>query len=187
MSDAITHYRQLRELTIDELAYVLLMLDHPISADALAEMERCACPVTVDDLVAIAYVLDTTPAVLLSHIPIDVPEPEGPLATGLPSDVDQTELRAWLEGKTTLDRQSRLSWWKERVARLRVRAAHHEEQLQGAYAELCELGDPADQEADAPPMQRLQWRIQVVEHALNQSEVALALTEHRLDNLREGA
>lgn len=61
MSDAITHYRQLRELTTDELAYVLLMLD---------------------DLVAIAYVLDTTPAVLLSHIPIDMPEPEGPFATG---------------------------------------------------------------------------------------------------------
>lgn len=187
VSDAITHYRQLRELTIDELAYVLLMLGHPISAGALAEMERCTRSVTVDDLVAIAYVLDTTPAVLLSHIPIDMPEPEGPFATGLPSDVDQTELRAWLEGKTTLDHQSRVSWWKERLARLRVRAAHHEEQLQGAYAELRELGDLADQEADAPPVQLLQWRIQDGEHALNQSEVALALTEHRLDSLREGA
>ncbi|MFF4410699.1 hypothetical protein [Streptomyces sp. NPDC001404] len=51
VSDAITHYRQLRELTIDELTYVLLMLDHPISAEALAEMERCARPVTVDDFV----------------------------------------------------------------------------------------------------------------------------------------
>ncbi|MFK0256631.1 DNA-binding protein [Streptomyces sp. NPDC090445] len=142
---------------------------------------------TVDDLVAIAYVLDTTPAVLPSHIPIDMPEPEGPFATGLPSDVDQNELRAWIEGKTTLERQSRVNWWNERLARLRVRAAHHEEQLQGAYAELRELGDPAVQEADAPPVQRLQWRIQDGEHALNQSEVALALTEHRLGNLREGA
>ncbi|MDQ1031214.1 hypothetical protein QF035_008796 [Streptomyces umbrinus] len=187
VSDAITHYRQLRELTIDELAYVLRMLDHPISADALAEMEGCARPVTVDDLVAIAYALDATPAVLLSHIPIDMPEPEGPLATGLPSDVDQTELRAWLEGKTTLDRESRVGWWKERVARLKVRSAHHEEQLQGAYAELRGLGDLALQEADAPPVQRLQWRIQDGEHALNQSEVALALTEHRLGNLQEDA
>ncbi|MEU3046770.1 DNA-binding protein [Streptomyces sp. NPDC006984] len=187
MSDAITHYRQLRELTIDELAHVLLMLDHPISADALAEMERCARPVTVDDLVAIAYVLDTTPAVLLSHIPIDMPESEGPFATGLPSDVDPTELRAWIEGKTTLDRESRVRWWEERAGRLRVRSAHHEEQLQGAYAELHELGDPAVQEADVPPVRHLQWRIQDGEHALNQSEVALALTEHRLDNLREGA
>ncbi|GHB88079.1 hypothetical protein GCM10010306_099000 [Streptomyces umbrinus] len=187
VSDALTHYRQLRELTVDELAYVLRMLDHPISAEALAEMERCARPVTVDDLVAIAYALDTTPAVLLSHIPIDLPEPEGPLATGLPSDVDQTELRAWIEGETTLDRESRVSWWEERAGRLRVRSAHHEEQLQGAYAELRELGDLAVQEADAPPVQRLQWRIQDGEHALNQSEVALALTEHRLNNLREGA
>lgn len=185
VSDAITHYRQLRELTIDELAHVLSMLGHPIPADALAEMERRARPVTVDDLVAIAFVLDTTPLVLLSHIPIDMPEPEGPLATGIPSDVDQTELRAWLEGRTTLDRQSRVSWWKERLARLRVRAAHHEEQLQGAYAELRELGDLAVQEVDAPPVQRLEWRIQDGEHALNQVEVALALTEHRLDSLRE--
>ncbi|MFD4574729.1 DNA-binding protein [Streptomyces sp. NPDC058417] len=187
MSDAITHYRQLRELTVDELAYVLRMLDHPISADALAELERCARPVTVDDLVAISYALGTTPAVLLSHIPIETPELKGPLATGLPGDVDQSELRAWLQGKAALDRASRLSWWKERVARLRVRSAHHEEQLHGAYAELCELGDLALQEAGAPPVQSLQWRIQDGEHALNQSEVALALAEHRLDNLREGA
>ncbi|MFG2487802.1 DNA-binding protein [Streptomyces virginiae] len=186
MSDAITHYRQLRELTIDEPAYVLLMLDHPISADVLAEMERCARPVTVDDLVAIAYVLDTTPAVLLSHIPVDMPEPEGPFATGLPSDVDPTELRAWIEGKTRLDRESRVRGWEERAGRLKVRSAHHEEQLQGAYAELRELGDLAVQEADAPLVQRLQWRIQDGDHALNQAEVAPALTEHRLDNLREG-
>lgn len=76
---------------------------------------------------------------------------------------------------------------KAGLARLRVRAAHHEEQLQGAYAELRELGDLADQEADAAPVRLLQWRIQDGEHALNQSEVALALTEHRLDSLREGA
>ncbi|MFD0305198.1 hypothetical protein [Streptomyces sp. NPDC127119] len=87
---------------------------------------------TVDDLVAIAYALDTTPAVLLSHIPIDMPAPEGPLATGLPGDVDQAELRAWLEGRTTLDRESRVGWWEEQVAHLRGRSAHHEEQLQGA-------------------------------------------------------
>ncbi|MFE4336722.1 DNA-binding protein [Streptomyces sp. NPDC056831] len=187
VSDAITHYRQLRELTCDELAYVLLVLGHPIPADAIAEIERCERPVTVDDLVAIAYALDTTPAVLLAHIPIDMPEPEGPLGTGLPSDVDQAELRAWIEGRTALDRESRVRWWEERAGRLRVRSAHHEEQLQGAYAELYELGELALQEADALPVQRLQWRIKDGEHALNQSEVALALTEHQLDNLREDA
>ncbi|MFE7119419.1 DNA-binding protein [Streptomyces sp. NPDC057654] len=185
MSDAITHYRQLRELTIDELAYVLVMLDHPIPANALVEMEQRARPVTVDDLVAISYALNTTPAVLLSHLPLDMPDPEGPLATGLPGDVDQAELHAWLEGRTTLDRESRVDWWAERVACLRVRSAHHEEQLQGAYAEMREFGDLALQVADAPLVRRLQWLIQDGEHALNQAEVALALTEHRLEDLRE--
>ncbi|WP_326742701.1 DNA-binding protein [Streptomyces sp. NBC_01768] len=184
MSDAITHYRQLRELTCDELACVLLMHGHPIPADDIAEMERCERPVTVDELVAIAYALGTTPAVLLSHIPIEMPEPEGPFGTGLPRDVDQAELRAWIEGKTALDRESRVHWWEERAGRLRVRSAHHEEQLQGAYAELHEFGELALQEADASPVQRLLWRIKDGEHALNQSEVALALTEQQLGSLR---
>ncbi|MFF0430486.1 hypothetical protein ACFYUJ_39790 [Streptomyces sp. NPDC004520] len=79
--------------------------------------------------------------------------------------------------------------WEEWAGRLRIRSAHHEEQMQGAQAELRELGDLAVKGADAPPVQRLHWRIQDGERALNQAEVvlALALTEHRLDNLREGA
>src|SRR5438445_378649 len=51
-------------------------------------------------VMAIEHALDTTPAVLLAHIPIDIPAPEGPLATGLPADLDQAELRAWVEGRT---------------------------------------------------------------------------------------
>jgi hypothetical protein len=51
-------------------------------------MENRERIVTVDDLMAIAYALDTTPAVLLTHIPIDMPAPEGPLATGLPANLD---------------------------------------------------------------------------------------------------
>ncbi|MFE4983853.1 MULTISPECIES: hypothetical protein [unclassified Streptomyces] len=39
---------------------------------------------TVDDLVASAYVLNTTPAVLLSHIPIDMREPRGAFRHGAP-------------------------------------------------------------------------------------------------------
>ncbi|WP_256961836.1 hypothetical protein [Streptomyces sp. NRRL B-24572] len=78
-----------------------------------------------------------------------------------------------------------MNWWKERVARLRVRAAHHEEQLQGAHTELRELGDLTLQEADALPVQCLQYRIRDGEHALNQAEVALALTAQRLDNFPE--
>ncbi|MFD2024013.1 MULTISPECIES: hypothetical protein [Promicromonospora] len=183
VSDAITHYRQLRELTRDELAYVLEMSGHAISAGRIAEMEDRERPVAVDDLVAISYALGTTPAVLLTHIPIDMPDPEGPLATGLPGDVRQAEARAWIEGRTMLDRESRMRWWRNQVGRLRVLSAHHEEQLQGAYAEIRDLGELAIQEEDAPQVQVLHVLIRDGEHALNQSEIALALAEMQLDTL----
>lgn len=187
VSDAITHYRQLRELTRDELAYVLEMSGYPLSADVIAEMENRDRRVAVDDLVAISYALGTTPAVLLTHIPIDMPSPEGPLATGLPGDVQQAEVRAWIEGRTTLDHESRVRWWWNEVARLRVLSAHHEEQLQGAYAEICDLGELAAQEEDAPQVQALHILIRDGEQALNQSEIALALAEMRLDALLAGS
>ena len=187
VSDAITHYRQLRELTRDELAYVLGMSGHPLSTDAIAAMEKRDRPVAVDDLVAISYALGTTPAVLLTHIPIDMPDAEGPLATGLPGDVKQAEARAWIEGRTMLDRESRMRWWQNEVGRLRVLSTHHEDQLQGAYAEIRELGELAIQEEDAPQVQVLHALIRCGEHALNQSEIALALAEMQLDTLQPDA
>ncbi|WP_424862861.1 DNA-binding protein [Streptomyces sp. MMS24-I29] len=185
MSDAITHYRQLREFTRDELSYVLEMAGYPLSADAIGLMENRERGVTVDDLVALAHALDTTPAVMLAHIPIDMPAPEGPLATGLPADVDQAELRAWIEGKTTLDHDARVRWCEEKVSRLRVRSAHIEEQLQGAYAEIRELGELMEQEADALPVQMLHAQVREGQYALNQVELALALAEQKLDGLQQ--
>ncbi|MGI8307086.1 helix-turn-helix domain-containing protein [Saccharopolyspora hattusasensis] len=185
VSDAITHYRQMRELTRDELAYVLEAAGHPLPADAITQMESRELDVTVDDLMALAYVLGTTPTALLTHIPIDMPCAEGPLATALPADVGQDELCAWVEGRTELDHQSRVQWCEDRVSRIRVLSTHHEEQLQGAYAEIRELGELADREADSAPVQALHTRIRDGEYALNQVDLALALAEQQLDDLRE--
>jgi hypothetical protein len=107
-----------------------------------------------------------------------------PLATALPDDVEQPELRAWLEGRTALDAASRLRWAEDRVARLRVLAAHHQEQLEGALQELDDLGELALQEADAPPVERLHDRIQAGERDAAQADAFLAMAEQRLDGLR---
>lgn len=187
VSDAITHYRQLRELTRDELSYLLSVFDHPLSPGTIAQMESREIPITVDDLMAIAFALDTTPAVLLSHVPIDMPTSDGPLASGLPSDVEPSELRAWIEGRTSLDPAARITWYQNRVNHCGILSAHHEEQLEGAYEELRELGELATREADAPPVQTLQDRIRVGEYQLNQSEVTLAMAEQHLEQLREDA
>jgi hypothetical protein len=93
------------------------------------------------------------------------------------------ELRAWAEGRTALDPQSRIGWWQDRVSRLRVLSTHHEEQLQGAHEEIRELGELALLEADAPPVQVLQSRIRDGEYALNQADLALAVAEQQLEAL----
>jgi anti-sigma28 factor (negative regulator of flagellin synthesis) len=80
-----------------------------------------------------------------------------------------------------------VQWWEGRTSRLRVLSTHHEEQLQGAYAELRELGELAEREADAPPVQVLHERIRDGEYAMNQADLALALAEQQLDGLREDA
>src|SRR5690606_21607748 len=173
VADAVTHHRQIQELTVEELSQRLAGLGHDLPPAALRDLEERRRAATVGELVALAYALRTTPAVLLSHIPIDLPHPEGPIATALPADVEQPELRAWLEGRTTLDGASRLQWAKERVHRLTILAAHHEEQLQGALAELHDLGDLALQEADAVPVQRLHDRIRESSRDVAQADLAL--------------
>ncbi|QWF85925.1 helix-turn-helix domain-containing protein [Amycolatopsis sp. CA-230715] len=187
VSDALTHYRQLRHLTQDELACVLATSGHPLAAETIARMENRERLITVDDLVALAYALDTTPAILLTHIPIDMPTPEGPFATGLPADVDHTEVRAWAEGRISLDRESRMRWFEEKVSRLRMRSTHVEEQLRGAWDELRGLGDLAEQESDARQVREIHDRIRDGEYAVNQTDIALGLAERQLERLRECA
>lgn len=69
---------------------------------------------------------------------------------------------------------------EERVQRLEIRSAHVEDQLQAAHEELRELGELADQEADALPVIRLRDRIHDGDHGLTQVNLALAFAEQRL-------
>lgn len=185
VSDAIAHYRQLQDLTCNELSYVLSLYGHELPSEDIARMERAEQAVTVDDLMALAHALDTTPTALLSHARTEPPEPEeGPIATGLPDDLVQDELVDWMTGRTALDDESRIRWWQEHASRLDVLLTHLEEQLEGAKAELDDLGELAAQEADAPPVQRLHARIREVELAAHLTERAQAMAGMRLDELR---
>ncbi|MGW8483585.1 hypothetical protein ACWGJP_10625 [Microbacterium sp. NPDC055903] len=184
VGDAIARYRELRQLTRDELTYALSVVGHDLDVDDLRPMEQGRAIVTVDDLVAIAVVLDVPPFVLLTHGPAGLLAEES-LGTGVPAGVDQLELVAWAQGRTGLERPARLSWAQDRLERLRILAAHHQEHVEAALAEQDELGEPfMAQEADAVPVQRLLERIQQGEHTLREADRALAYAEHRLDALQ---
>lgn len=183
VANAIAHYRELRQLTRDELTYVLEGLGHRLDPEDLRGIEQGLTIITVDDLLALAVALDVTPAVLLSHMPSEHPR-SGRIATGVPEDLDQPELRAWIEGRTALDRESRLRWSRDRVARLEILVAHHEDQYRGALDELEDLGELALQEADAEPVIALHARAEASRQAMTQTETALSYAEAQLEGLQ---
>src|SRR5690606_41674170 len=111
-------------------------------------------------------------------------DPSAPLATGLPGDVQQPELRAWLEGRTALDHRSRLQYAIDRYRAQSIRYVHLEDQLGAAHEEMQALGDLALQETDAPQVIVLDGRIHEGEHELVQAEVALAMAEEHLQDLK---
>ncbi|MGC0141406.1 helix-turn-helix domain-containing protein [Pseudactinotalea sp. Z1732] len=184
VASAITHYRELRELSRDELSSLLRRTGHELDVDGVRAVEDGISTATVDDLTAIAHALGITPADLLSHVPVDQPVPEGPIATGVPDDVPLAEYRAWLTGSTALDCDSRLQWHQQLISDLRIRSTHVEDQLGGAREELSDLGVLAIREADMPPVQRLNERVRTGEHELVDVDLALALAEQRLADLQ---
>src|SRR5699024_2912401 len=117
------HHRVLRQLTGEELSGLLAVFGHTIGTAGLQDVDEEQTVTTVDDLVALAVALDVSPSVLLSHMPSDYPG-SGRLGTGVPGDVDQPELQGWVQGRTGLDRESRLRWSRDRVQRLEILLAH---------------------------------------------------------------
>jgi len=186
-ADAVHHYRQLRNLTREELAYVLDKLGYGLTTEELRRIEDAERHATVDDLIAIAAALAVSPSILLSHIPADSLVPDGSLGTGLPADVEQSELRAWIEGRTTLGYCARLRCAAEQVSRLQIRTSHIEDQLRAAVEELRELGELASQEADAPQVIDLHDRIREGEYNLIREERSLSMAEELIKKLGSGA
>lgn len=185
VSSAVRHYRELRQLTRDELSHLMRHNGHHLNVEEVRGIEQRLTAATVDDLTALAYALDVTPADLLGHTPIDQPVFDGSAATGLPEDVQQAELRAWLSGSTDLDAQTRLSWHQQLITDLQMKATHIEDQLHGAQEEISSLGVLAIREAEMPPVQRLKQRVRQGEHEIAQIDVALAMAQQRLEELQE--
>lgn len=182
---AVAHHREAAGLTVDELSRALIELDHSLSGDDVQGIERRARAVTVDDLMALAVALGVTPTDLLAHVPADLPDPEeAQLATGVPDDVVAPQLRAWMEGRVGLGRESRISYWRDESERLGVLRAHRQDQHEAAVAELDDLGELALREADALPVMRLRARIDEGERDRGLMDRAEALVASRLDALR---
>lgn len=182
VAHAITHYRDLGMLDTEHLAEILAVLGSPLTAADLRDIEDGTRLVALDDLPALARALEVTVPQLLAHVPPDTPLEEPP-ALGVPDDMSPGEFRAWLEGRTGLTLVSRIAWVEDQIADLQVAATHHADQLDGARAEIAALGELAIQEADTPPVWRLEERLRSATHAVQQVDMALAYAEQHRENL----
>ncbi|WP_109507120.1 helix-turn-helix domain-containing protein [Nocardioides speluncae] len=168
VADAIRLYRQQQDLSYAELERRTAELDHRIPVISLRRIEALARKVDVDDLMALAVALDVAPTQLLTHVPAGAPSPDYQVATGVPADLTQSELRAWLHHQTGLSRPDREVFWRREVERLRDALRRDEEQAR----ELRSQGHP-DQD-----------RLRAADWAHSQTGRALIEAERRLDSLQ---
>lgn len=103
----LKHARQSIGLDLRELAARVRRAGRVISHSAISKIENGERRVDVDDLTVLAYVLETTPAALLTP-PEDAPGP-----TGVPEGqyLDE-EIRAWLNGYAPLTVKGLVWYWR---------------------------------------------------------------------------
>ncbi len=100
-----------------------------MSTSALSKIENGDRRVDVDDLTVFAYILQTTPAGLLTP-PEDAPPP-----TGVPGDrFNHEEIQAWVRGKAKLTTEDLARYWKDEYFSA-VSSIHYYENLMMQYTE----------------------------------------------------
>jgi transcriptional regulator with XRE-family HTH domain len=100
-----------------------------MSPSALSKIENGDRRVDVDDLTVFAYILQTTPATLLTP-------PEGaPAPTGVPAGhFNAEELRVWVRGKANFTTEDLARYWKDEYFSA-VSSIHYYENLLVQYAD----------------------------------------------------
>lgn len=183
VADGVLCHREACELSRSELAYVLARLGHPLTVEAITAIEERRREVSVDDLMALAHALDTTPVMLLGHVPLDMPDAGEPIATGVPADTEILELRSWMTGATSLDDEGRRAFWRDHLSRLEVRHAHASEQLEAVEHALSEQGDEMPAADALYDVDSLEDQALCGQEELTQLELATIYAEQHLENL----
>ena len=104
VAENISRTRKNASMTLEMLSERLTERGWPLSVAALYRLETGERRIDVDDITALAAVLNTSPAVLLN--------PGGTQLTGLIEALLPEEIAAWLSGTTKIDDRSLQSFWE---------------------------------------------------------------------------
>lgn len=115
VAEGIREHRLKRQLSFADLEKRLTEAGHRIHALGLRRIEARTRRVDVDDLMAIAAVLDVSPFRLLLHFPDFGQGPSREVATGVPEDFPWSEVAAWVREETGLSMEERIPFWRRQV------------------------------------------------------------------------
>lgn len=94
-----------------------------LSTSGISKLENGDRRVDVDDLTAIAYLLRTTPAALLT------PPEDGTDLTGVPESYLPEEVKKWARGELTLTPEGLLAYWQQEWVLCGNRIQYYESSL----------------------------------------------------------
>lgn len=116
----------------------------PISVAALSRLENGERRIDVDDLMALAIVLDVSPIRLL----LPSAEEDGPtVATGMSPEVNPIEARAWAREEAGLSHQHRIDYWVDQQRLWGNEARYAEERPVSESLELRQIAERHRQRA----------------------------------------
>lgn len=115
VAEGIREHRLKRQLSFADLEKRLTEVGHRIHALGLRRIEARTRRVDVDDLMAIAAVLNVSPLRLLLHIPDFGQGQSYEVATGVPEDLPWVEVAAWVRDETGLSTEERIQFWRREV------------------------------------------------------------------------
>ncbi|HEU0257534.1 MAG TPA: helix-turn-helix transcriptional regulator [Microbacteriaceae bacterium] len=99
--------RQAIGMDVRTAARLMTEAGRKLAASSISKIENGDRRVDVDDLTALAYILRTTPAALLT------PPSEAVTLTGVPESFLAEEIQAWIAGAVKLTTEDLARYWKE--------------------------------------------------------------------------
>jgi len=118
--------RQAIGMDVRTAARLMTEAGRKLAPSGISKIENGDRRVDVDDLTALAYILRTTPAALLT------PLAEAVTLTGVPESFLPEEIQAWVAGAVKLTTEDLVRYWKEQRFQA-INSAHWAEEILAKY------------------------------------------------------
>lgn len=169
VAEAVREYRQQQKLTYIQLEERLNELGHRIPELGLRRIEAGSRRVDVDDLMALAAALKTSPLRLLIRTSKDQQEEPRQLTTGGPDNLSWREAAAWVRDDTGFELKDRIEFWRQEIRALEYAAADNNARIKSTARQAMEHPN------DLARVHRHMWAVDLEQMRVKHHEKAIEM------------